>query len=100
MIMSASPITSAVIPPKMGHSDNTPRNNRQSADTHTPVSSLSPKLVSGNMIPSCKEDEFAFCMIPKVAFIEEADNDNTDFEPAFHGRICETSILFAKDNQT
>lgn len=98
--MSASPTTSATTPPKVGYSGNTPRNNCQSADTYAPVRFLSPKPLFGDQISSGKADESIFCIMPKVVFVEEVDDDDIDFELASCNYIHRTSKLFAGDNQT
>lgn len=52
--------------------------------------SLSPKSVSGNEIPCSKVDESAPRIMLKAAFVEEVDDNNTNFEHASCIRVFST----------
>lgn len=91
---TASSMTSVAISLKIGHFSNTLCNNRQSANAHAPVPSSLPKPISGNKILFGKINECAPCMMPKAAFVEEVDDDDTNFELA-----SRVSVFSATDNQ-
>lgn len=68
-------MTSAAILPKVDLFSNKLYDNKQSDNEHMLVLSLSSKSVSGNNIFSGKTNKSAPCMIPKLVFIEEIDDD-------------------------
>ncbi len=65
-----------------------PHEHQQSADTHA----------SGDDIPSGKAASFVPRMMPKAAYVKEADNDDSDFELVICGRKCGASRVSAGDN--
>ena len=89
--------TSAATPPKVGFFSDTLCDNLQSANRHALMPSSSPKSVFDNEILSSKADLFTLCIIFKLAFVEEVDDDDNDtnFEHTF--RVC---IVSSGDNQT
>lgn len=64
--------------------------NQQSNNMHT----------FDNNISSSKADLFALYIIPKFAFVEKADGDNSDFELVAYGYKRAANRLSARDNQT
>lgn len=79
----------------LGHFGNTPCNNWQSTNTHAFVPFMLPKLVFGNEIFSGKADMSAPCIIPKAAFAEEVDDDNSPNKISFSkADECVSHIIF------
>lgn len=79
------PTTSTTTSPKMAHSSNTFCNKRLFPNMYMLILLLSPKPVFRNKFPFGKANEFAFYIMPKNAFAEKVDNDDTNFELASCG---------------
>lgn len=88
-------MTSIAIFSNVGHLGNIFCDNQKSTNAHALMPSLLPKLVSSNKISFSKTDESAPCIIRKATFIEEIDDNDTNFELAFCIRV-----FSARDNQT
>lgn len=82
------PLTSFILPLKEDHIGDMPYENEQSTNAYA----------SSDNILFNKVNLFTHCMIPKVLFAEEMDDDDNNFELVTYSRECGASKISAQDN--
>lgn len=88
--LPTSPPTFFATSPNVDHTSDTPHKNKKSADSHD----------SGDDISSGKADLSSPRIRPKTAFVEEVDDDTSDFELVSRRRKRGASKLITGDKQT